>query len=207
MYTGLTEVVFHRNHQIETSNGPYADRPSELHRASTSASLIRSPASPRLSVVTPVMVDRKASPETPVQQKWRSFERPRLISTRLEPVPLLAGVHPLVHLRYTFPPCLPDPDRLAVPTRPVVVRAAPTFPCVPRFFSPHPANAASWRTLSSWRVAKAAHCQIVQNGLRPNHTVTPGQHGYPPPFGPGNRGHAARFCELSQRSNRNPTHD
>src|SRR6266508_3645551 len=27
-------------------------------------------------------------------------------------------------LSYTFPPCLPDPDRLAVPIRPVVVRAA-----------------------------------------------------------------------------------
>lgn len=27
---------------------------------------------------------------------------------------------------YTFPSCLPDPDRLVVQTRPVVVRAAPT---------------------------------------------------------------------------------
>ena len=34
------------------------------------------------------------------------------------------GVQPLVHLRYTFPSCLPDPGRLAVQTRPVVVRAA-----------------------------------------------------------------------------------
>jgi hypothetical protein len=32
----------------------------------------------------------------------------------------------------TFPSCLPDPGRLAVTTRPVVVRAAPTFPCASR---------------------------------------------------------------------------
>jgi hypothetical protein len=33
-------------------------------------------------------------------------------------------------LAYTFSSCLPDPDRLAVPTRPGVVRAAPTLACV-----------------------------------------------------------------------------
>ena len=37
----------------------------------------------------------------------------------------LKGVLPLVRSRYTFPSRLPDPGRLAVPTRPVVVRAAP----------------------------------------------------------------------------------
>src|ERR1035437_1830305 len=36
----------------------------------------------------------------------------------------LKGVQPLIHFRYTFPSCLPDPSRLVVPTRPVVVRAA-----------------------------------------------------------------------------------
>jgi hypothetical protein len=36
----------------------------------------------------------------------------------------LEGVQPLIHLRYAFPSCLPGPSRLAVPTRPVVVRAA-----------------------------------------------------------------------------------
>src|SRR5207248_708 len=35
------------------------------------------------------------------------------------------GVQPLVRFRYAFPSRLPDPDRLAVPTRPVVVGAAP----------------------------------------------------------------------------------
>ena len=34
--------------------------------------------------------------------------------------------------RCTFSSCLPDPGRLAVPTRPVVVRAAPTLPCASR---------------------------------------------------------------------------
>ena len=33
-------------------------------------------------------------------------------------------------LAYTFSSCLPDPARLAVPTRPGVVRAAPTLACV-----------------------------------------------------------------------------
>ena len=36
----------------------------------------------------------------------------------------LERVQPLVHFRYASLPCLPDPGRLAVPTRPVVVRAA-----------------------------------------------------------------------------------
>src|SRR5674476_1538519 len=56
----------------------------------------------------------------------------RPISTRLEPVLDLRGFdHWFLH-SYTFPSCLPDPGRLAVPTRPVVVRAAPTLPCVSR---------------------------------------------------------------------------
>ena len=38
----------------------------------------------------------------------------------------LEGVQPLVRSRYTFPSRLPDPGRLAVPARPVVVGAAPT---------------------------------------------------------------------------------
>src|SRR4051794_11887296 len=38
----------------------------------------------------------------------------------------LKGVQPLVRFRYTFPSRLPDPGRLAVPIRPVVVGAAPT---------------------------------------------------------------------------------
>src|SRR5512132_2042817 len=37
---------------------------------------------------------------------------------------------------YTFPPCLPSPSRLAVPTRLVVVGAAPTLPCASRIRLP-----------------------------------------------------------------------
>jgi hypothetical protein len=37
----------------------------------------------------------------------------------------LEGVQPLVRSRYTFPSRLPDPDRLTVPARPVVVGSAP----------------------------------------------------------------------------------
>src|SRR2546421_4994371 len=48
----------------------------------------------------------------------------RPTSTRLEPVLALRGFDHWFLLTYTFPPCLPDPSRLIVPTRPVVVRAA-----------------------------------------------------------------------------------
>ena len=41
---------------------------------------------------------------------------------------------------YTFPSRLPDPDRLAVPTRPGVVGAAPTLTCVPRLGLPPASN-------------------------------------------------------------------
>src|SRR4029434_10274238 len=40
----------------------------------------------------------------------------------------LRGFHHWFTRRCTVLPCLPDPGRLAVPTRPVVVRAAPTLP-------------------------------------------------------------------------------
>jgi hypothetical protein len=40
----------------------------------------------------------------------------------------LRGFHHWFTSRCTVLPCLPDPGRLAVPTRPVVVRAAPTLP-------------------------------------------------------------------------------
>ncbi len=56
----------------------------------------------------------------------------RPTSTRLEPVMDLRGFDHWFLLSYTFPPCLPDPSRLAVPTRSVVIRAAPALPCVPR---------------------------------------------------------------------------
>jgi hypothetical protein len=87
----------------------------------------------------------------------------RPTSTRLKPVLALRGFdHWFLH-SYTFPSCLPDPGRLAVPTRPVVVRAAPTLPCVSKVGLPSASasrcdgpqeesfhllsvNSASWRT-------------------------------------------------------------
>jgi len=49
------------------------------------------------------------------------------ISIGFEPATSLAGVLPLVHLRYTVPPCLPHPRGPVVPVRRVVVRAAPAL--------------------------------------------------------------------------------
>ncbi len=51
----------------------------------------------------------------------------RPVSIGFGPATSLAGVLPLVHLRYTVPPCLPRPRSPVVPTRRVVVRAAPAL--------------------------------------------------------------------------------
>lgn len=59
----------------------------------------------------------------------RTASRPR--STRLEPVQRLRSFNRRF-LTYTFWPRLPDPHRLAVPARPVVVGAASRPPGVPR---------------------------------------------------------------------------
>jgi len=98
--------------------------------------------------------------ESPTIRRACTADRPR--STRLEPAHLLRGLTRWF-LSYAFSPCLPDPGRLAVPTRPVVVRTAPTLPCVSKIglSSASPAccdrsaaeplqlrsvNGASWRT-------------------------------------------------------------
>ena len=91
-------------------------------------------------VPTPTTILPTPESARPVTSGSRSAAA-RPISTRLEPVLSLEGVPPLVHTYCTFPSCLPDPDRLAVPTRPVVVGAAPTFSCVSRVRLP-PASAA-----------------------------------------------------------------
>jgi len=64
----------------------------------------------------------------------------RPISARLEPVLDLRGFNHWFLHSYTFPSRLPDPGRLAVPTRPVVVGAAPTLTRVPGLGLP-PASA------------------------------------------------------------------
>ena len=84
-------------------------------------------------------------------------------SARFEPVPDLRGFHRWFLHTYTFPSCLPNPARLAVPDRPGVDGAAPTLTCVTRIrllpafndllrqavsgsFHPTRSVGASWRT-------------------------------------------------------------
>jgi hypothetical protein len=87
----------------------------------------------------------------------------RPTSTRFEPARRLRGFHHWFTARCTVLPCLPDPARLAVPDRPVVVGAAPTLPGASQVrlppastgllrqpsggsFHPTRSHSASWRT-------------------------------------------------------------
>ncbi len=85
-----------------------------------------------LATVTPQAFTVASSPAITSDGRSRpprwacTAARPR--STRFEPVTLLRGFHHWFLHSYTFPSCLPDPACLAVPGRPVVVRAAPTWP-------------------------------------------------------------------------------
>src|SRR3989475_1284649 len=78
-------------------------------------------------------------------------------------------------LSYTFPSCLPDPDHLAVLTRPVVVRAAPALPCASRVRLPSASPACCDRPAAesfhlrpdAWRlVAHVGPDPAVQRGAR-----------------------------------------
>src|SRR4029434_4370871 len=95
----------------------------------------------------------------------------------------LRGFHHLFTRRYTVLPCLPDPGRLAVPTRPVVVRAAPTLPGASQAglpsasagllrqpsggsFHPTRSYSASWRTaLSAWSLPGRRPLRIRIGGM------------------------------------------
>jgi hypothetical protein len=67
----------------------------------------------------------------------------------------LRGFHHWFTRRYTFPSCLPDPSRLVVPARPVVVRAAP---------------AASWASSKRLPSASPSCCDRLGGGvLSPPH--------------------------------------
>ena len=95
-----------------------------------------------------------ASPPAPstgfgvdLTSRHRSRTAHRPLSTRFEPAPTLTRLQPLVHCRCTFWSCLPDPDRLAVPIRPVVVRAA----CHHPRRSPDPAAPSFYRTAATDR--------------------------------------------------------
>src|SRR5215216_2791525 len=95
----------------------------------------------------------------------------RPTSARFEPARRFRGFHHWFTARCTVLPCLPDPARLAVPDRPVVVGAAPTLPAASQVrlppastgllrqpsggsFHPTRSHSASWRTpLSAWTLA------------------------------------------------------
>jgi hypothetical protein len=95
----------------------------------------------------------------------------RPTSARFEPARRFRGFHHWFTRRCTVLPCLPDPARLAVPDRPVVVGAAPTLPAASQVrlppastgllrqpsggsFHPTRSHGASWRTpLSPWSLA------------------------------------------------------
>ena len=133
-------------------SGRRASRPAlpRQHRHAYAAGLQRG---------LPTGIERPAS-ESPPRGGVRCT---RPASSRLEPVEPLRGVRHWF-LSYGVSPCLPDPRRLEVPARPVVVRAAPTSPrvsadqlpsaspaCCDRpaagVFHPYPVNSgASWRT-------------------------------------------------------------
>ena len=92
----------------------------------------------------------------------------RPISTRLESVLDLRGFHYWFLHSYTFPSCLTNPDRLAVPVRPAVVGAAPTVPCDSRIgLLPASAGCCDSPPASSfhprrvrWRLVAHVHDQV-----------------------------------------------
>ena len=74
------------------------------------------PCAPRRAPATTAPILLLPGPYPPGSSRWSSLE----------------GVPPLVQTSCTVPSRLPDPGRLAVPARPVVVGAAPILPCVSR---------------------------------------------------------------------------
>jgi hypothetical protein len=91
---------------------------------------------------------------------------------------------------YTFPSRLPGPGRLAVPTRPVVVGAAPTLPCASRVRLPPaspgrcdspevglPSHPVKWRLVAHEFVEKLLTerngCSAGRSGMRACHRVPP----------------------------------
>jgi hypothetical protein len=127
------------------------------------------------------------APESPApcSQRTRTTHRPR--STRFESARRLRDFTRWF-LSYTFSSRLPDPRRLAVPTRPVVVRTAPHPPRrLPdqAVLSFNQAAATTQRqgpstpTRSHWRLvahehiietaARIGHCPSVQLGLHPKY--------------------------------------
>jgi hypothetical protein len=69
-------------------------------------------------------------------------------------------------LAYTCSSCLPDPGRLAVPARPVVVGAAPTLPCASRVRLP-PASP----TCCDKPAVESLHLHSVKRNLVAHHRI------------------------------------
>jgi hypothetical protein len=93
----------------------------------------------------------------------------------------LRGFHHWFTSRCTFSSCLPDPGRLAVPARPVVVRAAPTLPRVSGVRLPS-ASAVCCDRLPAGSFLPPG-C-MAPRGARPRQPSSPRS---PPPTGPGPR--------------------
>jgi hypothetical protein len=109
----------------------------------------------------------------------------RPTSARFEPARRFRGFHHWFTARCTVLPCLPDPARLAVPDRPVVVRAAPTLPGASQAglppastgllrqptggsFHPTRSHGASWRTPLSawtWRAGRRRPAGVLIGGM------------------------------------------
>src|SRR5215218_6318382 len=109
---------------------------SRLTGAVPSFSPAASPHLRRRLSVWPPRRPVSASSESRCAVLTRACAAARPISARLEPVLALRGFDHWFSSAYTFPSRLPDPGHLAVPTRPVVVGAAPTLPGASRLGLP-----------------------------------------------------------------------
>src|SRR6266496_6221922 len=126
----------------------------------------------RLSVWPPRRPVSPAS-ESRCAPSARACAAARPISTRLEPVLALRGFDHWFSSAYTFPSCLPDPGRLAVPTRPVVVRAAPTLPGASRLGLPSASTTCCDRPQAesfhlrpdTWNLVAHRRLPVVAGGL------------------------------------------
>src|SRR5215216_6488094 len=149
----------------------------------------------RLSVWPPRRPVSPAS-ESRCAPSARACAATRPISTRLEPVLALRGVDHWFSSAYTFPSRLPDPGRLAVPTRPVVVRAAPTLPGASRVGLPPASTACCDRPQAesfhlrpdTWNLVAHRRLPVVAGGLhrdqRHPSSVQPGGQVQQRPGGP-----------------------
>jgi hypothetical protein len=130
-----------------------------------------------------------ASSESRCAVLTRACAAARPISARLEPVLALRGFDHWFSSAYTFPSRLPDPGHLAVPTRPVVVGAAPTLPGASRLGLPPASTACCDRPQAesfhlrpdTWNLVAHKRLPVLAGGLH-RLTVTTTTMGVLPPF-------------------------